>query len=454
MKALIVDDEQNLRKVLRIILAEMSFIVKEASDLKEAEDMVSRHVFDIALVDLRLPDGSGIDAVKNIKIKNQETCVIVITAFASADNAVDAMKAGAYDYIIKPFNVEELRIKLKHIRDAILLKKQFKEIGIIEESFEGLIGSSESMKEVYKMIQRIAPFDTSVLITGESGTGKELVAKAIHKRSDRANNPFVTINCASLPSELLESELFGYTKGSFTGATTSRQGLIVEANGGTVFLDEIGEMPHPLQAKLLRFLEDKRIRPLGGVSEIDIDVRIIAASNKDLNNEAIFRKDLFFRVSAFQIRMPPLRERKEDIPALAEFFIKTLSLRFGKKIESIDPSFMKILMKKDYEGNVRELRNIIERAVIMSDDGVLKPLCDDTEEINKRIIIEKGFDLNEFLLRTEADLLYRALEQAKNVKTRAAEILGISFREFRYRLSKFEKQKKEETTKEQDNAYN
>jgi two-component system response regulator PilR (NtrC family) len=440
MKALVVDDEQNIRKVLRIILSETNFSVVEAASLNDAMQQASRHAFDIALVDLRLPDGLGIDAVRGIKSKNSDTCVIVITAFASADNAVEAMKAGAYDYLIKPFNVEELRIKLRNLRDNILLKKQFREIGVIGESFEGIIGNSEAMHNVYNMIQRIAPYDTSVLITGESGTGKELVAKAIHRRSQRAEQPFVTINCASLPSELLESELFGYTKGSFTGATSSKHGLIEEANGGTLFLDEIGEMPHTLQAKLLRFLEDKKIRPIGGASEIDVDVRVIAASNKDLNNEAIFRKDLFFRIAAFQIKMPPLRERKQDIPALADYFIKTLSIKFSKEIHAIDPSFMQMLMQNDYEGNVRELRNIIERAIIMSDDGILKPI---TDEVGKQVCmnIGDGFNLNDFLLKTEQELLYKALALANNVKTKAAELLGISFREFRYRLSKFEKQK-------------
>ncbi len=440
MKALVVDDEQNIRKVLRIILAETNFSVTEAATLSDAIEQVSKHFFDIALVDLRLPDGSGIDAVRGIKSKNSDTCVIVITAFASADNAVEAMKAGAYDYLIKPFNVEELRIKLRNLRDNILLKKQFREIGVIGESFEGIIGNSEAMRDVFNMIQRIAPYDTSVLITGESGTGKELVAKAIHKRSQRAGQPFVTINCASLPSELLESELFGYTKGSFTGATSARRGLIEEANGGTLFLDEIGEMSHALQAKLLRFLEDKKIRPIGGASEVDVDVRVIAASNKDLTNEAVFRKDLFFRISAFQIKMPPLRERKQDIPALADYFIKTLSLKFSKEIHAIDPLFMQMLMQNNYEGNVRELRNIIERAVIMSDEGILKPLPDEAKG-PLPVTIGKGFDLNEFLLKTEQELLYKALAQADNVKTKAAELLGISFREFRYRLSKFERQK-------------
>lgn len=445
MKALIVDDETNIRKILRIILKELTFVVKDASSIKDGEELIRKELFDLALIDLRLPDGSGIDLLKAIKSINPDTVVIIITAFASTENAVEAMRSGAYDYLIKPFNLDEIRIKIKNLSDTIILKRKVKEIGYFIDSFEGLIGNSVVMKEVFNVIDKIAPYDTSVLITGESGTGKELVARAIHKRSQRFDKPFITINCASLPSELLESELFGFTKGSFTGATTTREGLIIAANGGSLFLDEIGEMPHSLQAKLLRFLEDKKIRPIGGANEIDVDVRVIAASNKDLTNEAVFRKDLFFRIATFEIKLPSLRERKEDIPLMIDFFVKTMSVKFGKKIEKIDPSFMNMLMTHDYEGNVRELKNIIERAVIMNDDGILTSTYIKDEPITiKSPVLGKGFDLNAFLSSVEYDLLLRAMKEANNVKTKAAEILGISFREFRYRLSKFDKSKPED----------
>ncbi|MCX8069741.1 MAG: sigma-54 dependent transcriptional regulator [Thermodesulfovibrionales bacterium] len=444
MKALIIDDETNIRKVLKIVLKELSFHVKDASNVKEGEELIRKESFDIALVDLRLPDGSGINMLQSIKASNPDTVVIIITAFASAENAVQAMRSGAYDYFIKPFNLDEIRIKIKNIADTIILKRKIKEIGYIDGSFEGLIGSSHIMKEVFNVIERIAQYDTNVLISGESGTGKELVARAIHKKSQRSDKPFITINCASLPSELLESELFGYTKGSFTGATTAKEGLIIAANGGSLFLDEIGEMPHSLQAKLLRFLEDKKIRPIGGSMEIDVDVRIIAASNKDLTNETVFRKDLFFRIATFEIKLPPLRERKEDIPLLIDYFVKTMSVKFDKKIDSIDPSFMNMLMSLNYAGNVRELKNIIERAVIMTDDGILKSTQVKDEPISiKTPTLGSGFDLNEFLSSIEADLLLKALKEANYVKTKAAELLGISFREFRYRLSKLDSSKNE-----------
>ncbi|MCX8028089.1 MAG: sigma-54 dependent transcriptional regulator [Thermodesulfovibrionales bacterium] len=439
MKALIVDDESNIRKVLSLILSEFNFTIKEASSINEATQQLNKISFDLALIDLRLTDGSGLELLKILKSKTPETFVIIITAFASTENAVEAMKSGAYDYFIKPFNIDELRIKIKNIVNTIVLQKQARNFDLIADTFEGMIGVSDTMKNIFNMIIKIAPFDTSVLITGESGTGKELVAKAIHRRSPRSDAPFLTINCASLPAELLESELFGYTKGSFTGAYTSKSGLIEQANKGTLFLDEIGEMPLSLQAKLLRFLEDKKIRPIGGSAEIDVDVRIIAASNKDLKDEAIFRKDLFFRISTFQIYIPPLRERREDIPKLVEFFVKTFSLKYGKKIEKIDETFMNDLLSKEYLGNIRELRNIIERAMILVEDDVLKDTTHLVETCKPSPSFTKGFNLNNYLHEIEKDLLYKALQESANVKTKAAELLGISFREFRYRLSKFEK---------------
>lgn len=442
MKALVVDDENNIRRVLGLILSEFNFTIKEASSINEATSQVNKNIFDLALIDLRLSDGSGLELLKIIKSTTPETFVIIITAFASTENAVEAMKSGAYDYFIKPFNIDELRIKIKNIVDTIILQKHAKDFDIIGDTFEGMIGTSEAMKNIFNMIIKISPFDTNVIITGESGTGKELVAKAIHRRSTRRDAPFLTINCASLPAELLESELFGYTKGSFTGAYTSKEGLIEQANRGTLFLDEIGEMPISLQAKLLRFLEDKKIRPIGASSEVDVDVRIIAASNKDLRDESIFRKDLFFRISTFHISMPPLRERTEDIPQLVDFFVKTYSLKFGKKISKVDDMFMEELLTRNYTGNIRELRNIIERAMILNEGDILKDTIQGSDACKIIPPLVKGFNLNDYLQGLEKELLYKALQESGNVKTKAAELLGISFREFRYRLSKYEKGEK------------
>ncbi len=447
MRALIVDDEKNIRKVLHVLLAEDDFAVHEASTINNANGLISRHYFDIAIIDLRLPDGSGIDVLKAVKEQSPDTVVLVITAFASTETAVEAMKSGAYDYVTKPFNLEELRIVLKNIKEKIILQNRVKELQRYADTYEDIIGKSEAMKTVFTMIDKIAGVDTNVLITGESGTGKELVARAIHKISGRSNRPFMAVNCASLPAELLESELFGYMKGAFTGAYSSKRGLIDAANRGSVFLDEIGEMPLSLQAKLLRFIEEKKIRPVGSNSEIDVDVRIITATNKvlvDLLKKGEFREDLYYRLSTFEIPLPALRERREDIPLLANHFIKLFSGKFYKNIHSIDPAFVDYIMRQDLKGNVRELKNIIEREVILSENGQLKcTACPASPNHNRTTedVPEKGIDLKKYLASIEKEMLHKALQKANGIKTKAAELLGLTFREFRYKLSKYGRDK-------------
>jgi two-component system response regulator PilR (NtrC family) len=443
MRAIIVDDEQNIRKVLKTLLSENDFETHEAENIIAAKRLIEKnYFFDLAFLDLRLPDGSGLDLLKDLKAASPDTVVLVITAFASTETAVEAMKAGAYDYVIKPFNIEEIRIIIKNIKDKLFLQQRVRELQQYEESFEGIVGQSEAIRTVFGMIEKIAPFDTNVLITGESGTGKELVAKAIHKKSNRANKPFIAINCASLPSELLESELFGYAKGSFTGAYASKRGLIDEASGGTLFLDEIGEMPSGLQAKLLRFLEDKKIRPIGSNSEIEVNVRVISATNKnipDILQKGEFREDLFYRLATFEIKVPHLRERKNDIPLLIEHFVKVLSKKLQKEITVVDKELVDYAMQQDIKGNVRELKNMIEREIILSENGHLKcascrPAANHHQAVSD--IPEGGMDLNEYLSGIERELLNKALQKTKGIKTKAAELLGLSFREFRYRLSK------------------
>lgn len=446
MRALIVDDEQNIRRVLNVLLSENGFEVHEASSVTNANRLINDNYFDIAIIDLRLTDGSGIDILKTIKEQNPNTVVLIITAFASTETAIAAMKLGAYDYVTKPFNLDEIRIVLKNIKEKIILQKKIKELQQYADEYQDIVGKSEAMKNVFNMIDKIAPFDTGVLITGQSGTGKELVAKAIHNRSMRADKPFIAINCASLPAELLESELFGYTKGAFTGAYTSKRGLIDEANGGTLFLDEIGEMPLSLQAKLLRFLEEKKIRPIGSSSEIEIDVRIIAATNKiitDLIEKGDFREDLYYRLSTFEIRLPSLRERLEDIPLLIDHFVKLFSRKFQKNIIKIDPAFVDFITHQELKGNVRELKNIIEREIILSEDGHLKctscpTMINQSHPLNTSL--DNGINLNEYLASIEKEFLNKALQKANGVKTKAAELLGLTFREFRYRLAKYNRQ--------------
>ncbi len=355
------------------------------------------------------------------------------------------MKLGAYDYVTKPFNIDEIRIVLKNIKEKIFLQTKVKELQQYADVYQSIVGKSEAMQKIFNMIDKIAPFDTNVLITGESGTGKELVAKAVHNKSKRHDNPFIAINCASLPAELLESELFGYTKGAFTGAYASKRGLIDEADGGTLLLDEIGEMPMPLQAKLLRFLEEKKMRPLGSGNEIEVDVRVIAATNKnltELSKKNEFREDLYYRLSTFEIALPSLRERREDIPLLIDHFARGLSKKFQKEIVKIDPAFVDYMLQHELKGNVRELKNMIEREIILSEDGHLKCtscIVPAGRGCSAADLPDTGVNINEYLGDLERSFLEKALEKAGGVKTKAAELLGLSFREFRYRLSKYNK---------------
>ena len=450
MKALIVDDESNIQEILSILLEDFGFQVDRASNKNEAEKLISQNYYDLALLDLRLPDGSGIEILKKLKEKNPKTEAVIITAFASSDTAVEAIKLGAYDYISKPFELNELRLLIRNVKNKLELEKKLAEQK--DSKFEGLIGKSPAIQLVKETIEKVASYDINVLIIGESGTGKDLVARTIHKLSHRADKPFVAINCASLPAELLESELFGYKKGAFTGATSDKKGLIEEANKGTLFLDEIGEMPMQLQAKLLRFIETKKIRPLGSVKEVDVDVRIISATNKNLEEEiekGNFREDLYYRLSTITIRMPSLKERREDIPLIVESILKELKEKYGKDIQGISPEFLDYLMQYDYKGNIRELKNILEKAVILSEGKELtlpryesksinSVYIDDPEEyFTVKTFPEEGVDLKKILSNIEKSLIEKAMEKAKGNKTKASQILGLTFREFRYRFDKY-----------------
>lgn len=442
MRFLIVDDEKNIRKVLRRLLSEHQALVDEAESVATAQSAVAGTVYDLAIIDVRLPDGSGIEVLRSIKDTHAETAVLVVTAFATAETAIDAMKAGAYDYVTKPFNIDEIRIIIRNIIEKIRLQERVRALQQYADEYQSMIGKSEAMQRVFSIIDKIAPFDSNVLIIGESGTGKELIAKAIHKKSRREACPMVAINCASLPEELLESELFGYAKGAFTGAYATKRGLIEEAHSGTLFLDEIGEMPLSLQAKLLRFLEDKKIRPLGSGQEREVDVRVIAATNRAVSEMMIkgaFREDLYYRLATFELSLPSLRERREDIPLLVNHFVKLFARKFEKNIDRIDPRFIDFVMHQDLRGNVRELKNLIEREVILSENGVLKcssPQPAIQQPMASLVLPEKGFSLDAYLEDVEGAMLGMALERANGVKTKAAELLGLTFREFRYRLSK------------------
>lgn len=451
-KILVADDEKSMREFLDIMLKKEGYKVTLASNGEEVMKLVEKDIFDLALVDIRMPRQDGISALKRIKSISPETVVIVITAYASADTAIKAMKEGAYDYITKPFKIDEIKLIIqnalekKHLQKENLLLKQ-----VVRDRyhFENIIGQSSKMLELYDLLEKVAPTKTNILITGESGTGKELVAKAIHYNSPRKDKPFVTLNCGAIPESLIESELFGHMRGAFTDAISTKKGLFEVADEGTIFLDEISELPLMMQVKLLRVLQDREFKRVGGTEDIRVDVRILSATNKDLEGavrEKQFREDLFYRLNVIQIRIPSLRERKEDIPLLTSHFLKRYSEELGKQISQISPEALRVLVQYDYPGNVRELQNIIERAMALetSQELTAQNLSSYIEEqlpIKKRPldleIPSEGVDLEKIVEDVERTLLLKALDRTKGIKKKAAELLHINFRSMRYRLEKY-----------------
>ena len=451
-KILVADDEKSMREFLDIMLKKEGYKVTLASNGEEVMKLIEKDIFDLALMDIRMPRQDGISALKRIKSISPETVVIVITAYASADTAIKAMKEGAYDYITKPFKIDEIKLIIqnalekKHLQKENLLLKQ-----VVRDRyhFENIIGQSSKMLELYDLLEKVAPTKTNILITGESGTGKELVAKAIHYNSPRKDKPFVTLNCGAIPESLIESELFGHMRGAFTDAISTKKGLFEVADEGTIFLDEISELPLMMQVKLLRVLQDREFKRVGGTEDIRVDVRILSATNKDLEGavrEKQFREDLFYRLNVIQIRIPSLRERKEDIPSLTSHFLKKYSEELGKQISQISPEALRVLVQYDYPGNVRELQNIIERAMALetSQELTAPNLSSYIEEqlpIKKRPldleIPSEGVDLEKIVEDVERTLLLKALDRTKGIKKKAAELLHINFRSMRYRLEKY-----------------
>src|SRR5881397_631035 len=377
---LIVDDERSLREVLQMVFKKEGYNVSVASSYHEAVAQVKASVYDLVVSDIKMNDGSGIDLLKDIKATNPETLVVMITAYATTENAIQALKMGAVDYILKDNEnfVEEIKIavakSLEFYRlrqEHRLLKRHFKQ----QNGIHNIVGSSPKMKELFQMIETIGATQSTVLITGESGTGKELVAKAIHLNGSRSERPFVSINCGAFPETLLESELFGYMKGAFTGAGSNRQGLFESANSGTIFLDEIGEMTPAMQVKLLRVLQERKLRPLGGTAEVAIDVRVVAATNRDLKDsiaKGLFREDLYYRITVITLRVPALRERLEDVVLLAFHFLRLYAAKSGKRIYGISTEALRRLESCAWPGNVRELENTIERAVALETTDMIQ----------------------------------------------------------------------------------
>ena len=451
-RILVADDEQSMREFLDIMLKREGYKVTLASHGEEVSKLIDKDIFDLVLLDIRMPKIDGIAVLKKIKATSPETIVIMITAYASADTAIKAMKEGAYDYITKPFKVDEIKVIIKNALEKKNLQKEnllLKQVVRDRYRFGNIIGQSAKMIALYDLLEKVAPTKTNILITGESGTGKELAAKAIHYNSSRKDKAFVTLNCGAIPESLIESELFGHMKGAFTDAIATKKGLFEMADEGTIFLDEISELPLLMQVKLLRVLQDKEFKRVGGTEDIRVDARIIAATNKDLEEavkEKRFRDDLFYRLNVIQIKLPPLRERREDIPILAAHFLKKYSEELNKNISRISPEALNLLLNYGYPGNVRELQNIIERAVALGNGQELTPqhlssYLDEQIHVKKGSfdldIPNEGIDLEKVIEELERTLLVKALERTRGIKKKAAELLHINFRSMRYRLEKY-----------------
>ncbi len=454
-KILVVDDEQSMRDFLKILLVKGGHNVVTAKNGDQALSMLDKQTFDLVISDIRMPGMSGLELLESIREHFGDLPVIMITAFASPDDAVRAMKNGAYDYISKPFNVDEIKSVIHSAtnRSGSAVNKEN-----VQSLFPNIIGKSREMLKIFDMIERIAPTPANVLIYGESGTGKELVAQAIHAKSHVSSKPFVPITCSAIPEELMESELFGHVKGSFTGAIADKPGLFMQADNGTAFLDEIGELTPIIQTKLLRVLQEREIKPVGGVKTQHINVRIIAATNRVLEDEILakrFREDLFYRLAVVPLRVPSLRERKSDIPLLVDHFLNKYSRLLGKDIQEMSSYGLQVLMDYDFPGNVRELENIIERGVALESSNIILPeslsltnairkqgkdVSQEQSEFqavaNEEELFQRGLD--DVINNLERRLISHALKKSNNSKTRAADLLKVSFRSLRYKVKKYE----------------
>jgi len=446
-RILVVDDEASMRDVLSIMLQREGYQVDVASDGAKAVGCLQEHAYDLVISDVQMPRMDGLQLLAHLRERAPETVVIMITAFSTTEQAVDAMKQGAYDYITKPFKNEEIRLVVKNALERRVLRQENQQLKKELEkrySFAGLIGKSKLMRQVYSLVEKVAASRVNVLVTGESGTGKELVARAIHYQGDRKDKPFVPINCGAIPENLLESELFGHERGAFTGAIQQKQGLFEAASGGTLFLDEIGELPMMMQVKLLRVLQEHEIRRVGGTKNIPVDVRLIAATNKELTQEVAagrFREDLFYRLHVIPVHLPPLRERREDIPLLIDHFLTQSSTPSAQVTEGA----LRRLLDYDWPGNVRELENIIERCLVLGNGSEVAEQCLPQQILSPAKsycagvveLPEQGFSLDDYLGEIEKEVLLRAVDKAQGTRKKAAEILGITFRSIRYRLAKY-----------------
>jgi len=440
---LVIDDEETMRDSCRQTLSRDGSRVEVAEDGIKGLSMLEKELFDLVILDLKMPGLSGMEVLKKIKEKDPEIVVVVITGYATVESAVEAMKKGAYDFIPKPFTPEGLRLVVERALekrrlwlDNVLLRAQLKD----KFGEEVIIGQSAPMREVEKLVRQVAPTDTTVLISGGTGTGKELIARAVHSQSNRNDKPFIVVDCGGLVESLFESELFGHVKGSFTGATETKHGRFEVANGGTVFLDEIGNISINIQAKLLRVLQEKEISRVGSPHVIKVDVRVIAATNKDLLKsvkEQTFREDLFYRLSVVPIVLPSLRQRREDIPLLANHFLAKYNKKRGKGVTAISDSAMKVLTEYDWPGNVRELENVIERAVILTKGGVIEPTDLWYYELSGETASSSDTNEVKSLTDVEREHIIRTLEMLNGHIGKASEALGIDRKTLRLKLRKY-----------------
>ncbi len=453
---LVCDDMRAICGVLEIALRKEGHRVETVNSGEAAKKKLDSAIFDVVVTDIKMPQTDGIDVLKHARKAAPDSAVVLITAVEDYEAAVQAVKAGAFDYIHKgPHLVEEVKVSLDRALETLALRRQnqaYRRDAASRNSLDNIVGASPAMEKLKQTIRTVAPTSSTVVVTGESGTGKELVARAIHACSPRSGEPFVSVNCGAFPETLLESELFGYVKGAFTGATQNKRGLFEVANGGTVFLDEISEMSLAMQVKLLRVLQERVVRPVGGTAEISIDVRLIAATNNDLERMVAdnqFREDLYYRISVIPIEVPPLRERREDLPLLANHFLKKFVAASGKQITRISEASLKVLSGYDWPGNVRQLENTIERAVALEATEELKvELPVERARIrvgasggsngNSVSIPSDGLDMERYIADLERNMLQNALRQSGGVQTRAAELLKLSYRSFRHLVKKYE----------------
>ncbi len=451
LKILVVEDEPGLREMLGILFRREGYEVVAAPGAKAAIEAIMQHPqpFPVVLTDLSMPDGSGLDVLAAAKSRSPSTEVILITAHSSLENAIAAMRLGAYDFVAKPFQSAELAALIAKAleKQALVAENLRLRAQVGDPAAREIIGRSAAMRRVMDLVARVAATRTTVLITGESGTGKERIARAIHRQSERADGPFLVVNAGALPEALMESELFGHEKGAFTGAQTKHRGMFREAEGGTILLDEVGELPPSLQVKLLRVLQERMVRPVGATQEVAVDVRVLAATNRDIDADVAagrFRSDLYYRLNVIRVVLPPLRERMEDVPLLAERFVRHFAQEMGKDIAGFTPDALRALQAYAFPGNVRELENVIERAVALAGARVIG-LGDLPPELSGAAgaptpallaLPQQGMRLDDVLGEVERRLILEALNRTGGVRTRAADLLGITFRSLRYRLKK------------------